>query len=281
VNTAKEALMRAVYLCVVPVLAAGALSAQAPESRPPSPPPGRPAASVWFDAGALLEHQIRAGFEAVTLGRATIGVSITYDDRAHARDDYSYPLPYAVPETYLGVRDPIPCDVRSLALCAYPSYYPYGGESPRYRAWSFNVAARFYPRFLSFRNGPRQMMVYAGGFLGFHWRVADEVQPIYYNNPLVDTVPRPLAPRDSVVVIRPDSASIWPPYPIPCCSNPVRRTISGLQPGIEIGVRLMPLRRVFVEAGGRFSLVTIDDPWRRARLGDVESRLVIAGGIVW
>jgi len=44
---------------------------------------------------------------------------------------------------------------------------------------------------------------------------------------------------------------------------------------------LLPFRRLFIEAGGRFTLVTLDDPMQRAQLGDVESRLVIAAGIVW
>src|SRR5450759_4732220 len=188
-NATKEALMRALSLVFVPFLAAGTLAAQAPESRPRPLPPAATLPSLWFDAGALLEHQIRAGFEAVTLGRATLGVSVTYDDRAPRQANDIYPLGYAYPQTYMPVRDPIPCaDPRSLALCAYPQYYPYNADTPRYRAWSFNASARYYPRALAFRNGPRQMMVYAGGFVGFHWRVTQQTQPYYYNPPM-GTVP--------------------------------------------------------------------------------------------
>lgn len=272
--------MRAVSLVVVPLLAAGTLAAQAPASRPQPVPPASPDYSLWFDAGALLEHQIRAGFEGLAFGRYTVGLSITYDDRAHPRADDVYPIAYGTPQTYLGVRDPIPCgDPRMLALCAYPQY---SGDSPRYRAWGFNLAARYYPPVFSFRNGPSRMMVYAGGFVGFHWRVSQESPYIYnyYAYPAVGT-PGPLAPRDSVIVIPPDSVPNGILYPTPCCLSPVRRTISGLQPGLEVGMRLVPVGGLFIEAGGRFSLVTIDDPRQRTRLGDIESRLVLAAGIAW
>jgi len=273
--------MRFVSLIVVPFLAAGTLAAQAPAPLPPPAAPAPTDRSVWFDAGALLEHQIRAGFEGLALGRYTVGVSITYDDRAHPRDDVYYPMGYAEPQPYVAIRDPYPCgDVRYLALCT-SSYYPYGGDSPRYRAWGLNLAARYYPAFFSFRNGPTRMMVYAGGFLGFHWRVSEEAQPYYYYNPLVDTDPRPLVPQDSVVVLPPDTMPNVNRYPMPPWTSQLRRTISGLQPGLEIGVRLLPVGGLFVEFGGRFSLIMIDDPRQRTRLGDVESRLVIAGGIAW
>jgi len=269
--------MRAVGLFVVPLFAAGTLAAQAPASRPLPVPLVPTDRGVWFDAGALLEHQIRAGFEGLALGRYTVGLSITYDDRAHPRADDGYPIAYA-PRT-LGGYDPIPCgDVRYLALCASPQYV---GDSPRYRAWGVNLAARYYPTFFAFRNGPSRMMVYAGGFVGYHWRTSQETQIYYYPSPLVDTFPRPLAPQDSVVILRPDSVPNSYPYPMPPWTSEIRRTISGLQPGLEIGVRLMPVGGLFLEVGGRFNLITIDDPQQRARLGDVESRLVIAAGFAW
>ena len=273
--------MRAVSLVVVPFLTAGTLAAQAPESRPRPLPPAPTFQSLWFDAGALLEHQIRAGFEAVRLGRYTLGLSVTYDDRAQQQANDVYPLGYAYPQTYMPVRDPVPCgDPRFLALCANPYEVDYEFVPRRYRAWSVNLAARYYPAFFSFRNGPRQMMVYAGGFVGFHWRVTQEPQPFYYN-PLVDTFPVPLAPRDSVVVLPPDTLPGGIIAPLPPWASSVRRVISGLEPGLEIGVRLLPFRRLFIEAGGRFTLVTLDDPRQRAQLGDVESRLVVAAGIAW
>ena len=272
--------MRSTSLIVVSLLAASTLAAQAPAPRPQAVPPVPTQHSLWFDAGALGEHQIRAGFEAIAVGRYTFGLSVTYDDRAHPRADDVYPIAYEYPQSYSGVRDPQPCgDPRFLALCAY-QYYPYSGESPRYRAWSFNLAARYYPPFFSFRNGPSRMMVYAGGFVGFHWRTSQEVQPIYYANPLADNSPVPLAPRDSVI-LPPDSTRIPLYYPDSPSPNLLRRTISGLQPGLEIGVRLLPVGGFFIEAGGRFSLVTIDDPLQRSRLGDVESRLVLGAGIAW
>jgi hypothetical protein len=273
--------MRVVSLVALPLLVAGALAAQAPAPRAQPEPPPPTNRSVWFDAGALLDHQIRAGFEGVTLGRYTFGLAVTYDDRAHPRDDIYYPLGYAYPQTYLPVRDPIPCsDPRFLALCANPYEVEYAFFPPRYRAWSVNLAARYYPAFFSFRNGASRMMVYAGGFLGFHWRVVQQTQSPYYYNPLVDTVPIPLAPRDTVVT-PPDTSGRGVYSPLPPWSYAVRKTIAGLQPGLEIGVRLQPVGGLFLEAGGRFNLITIDDPMRRERLGDVESRLVIAAGFAW
>jgi hypothetical protein len=271
--------MRTACLIVVPFLAAGTLAAQAPAPQPLPPVPTD--RSVWFDAGALLEHQVRAGFEGLALGRYTFGLSVTYDDRGHPREDVYYPMGYAEPQPYDAIRDPYPCgDVRYLALCAYPQN-PYGVDSPRYRAWSVNLAARYYPAAFSFRNGPSRMMVYAGGFVGFHWRVSQENRFYNYYNPLVDTFPILLASQDSII-LPPDTAPTRNLYPtMPPWTNVVRRTISGLQPGLEIGVRLLPVGGLFIEVGGRFNLVTLDDPQRRARLGDVESRLVIAGGIAW
>jgi hypothetical protein len=272
--------MRVACLIAIPVLAAGTLAAQAPAPRAQPEPPPPTNRSVWFDAGALLEHQIRAGFEGVTLGRYTFGLAVTYDDRAHPRADDVYPLGYAYPQTEIAIRDPYPCgDVRYLALCT-SQYYPYVTDAPRYRAWSVHLAARYYPAFFSFRNGASRMMVYAGGFLGFHWRVVQQIQYPYYYNPLVDSLAIPLAPRDTVIT-PPDTSGTGVYAPMPPWSYAVRKTIAGLQPGLEIGVRLQPVGGLFLEAGGRFNLITIDDPMRRERLGDVESRLVIAAGFAW
>ena len=248
-------------LAAAALLGAGTLAGQNAATPAPAGPTTR---SVWFDAGALTNDQIRAGVEAIPLGRFTAGLSVTYTHQAHPRDGGPYPLGYVA--TAGGGPSPYYCDPRMLTLCADPAYYPI--DQPRYRAWAFNLAVRYYPEPLSFRNGAARMMVYAGGYLGYHWRTWDENVFYYYRGPST------LA--DSVIVLPPPGG-----YPIPYGANPIRRSLKGVEPGVELGVRLLPAGPLFIEAGGRFTLSIIDDRMQRVRPGDVETRLVIAAGIAW
>lgn len=248
------------------LLGAGTLAAQAPASATAAAAPtGR---SLWFDAGALAEDQIRAGVEAVPLGRFTLGLSISYSHTPHPRDAY-YGYPYAVTAGYLQP----PCDPRMLTLCAYPDYYYGYGTATRYRAWAFDLAARYYPEALSFRNGRARMMVYGGAYAGYHWRTWDE-QPFYSCTTYCPPVPASLA--DTAIVLPPPGGY----YPVPY-QNPMRHILKGVEPGVELGVRLLPIGPLFLEAGGRFTLAVVDDPMQRVRPGDVEARLVLAVGIAW
>lgn len=244
-----------------PLLAVAALAVAAfPCARAQSPTPPVPAAhSLWFDAGALLEDQVRVGAEVLRLGRLTAGVGISYSSKPHPRDQLYYPLAYAADAS------PLPqCDPRMLSLCAYPYYYGYAGAT-RYRAWTFDLAVRYYPEPLAFRNGDTRMMLYGGAYAGYHWRRWDE-NPIYYAYP---------------AGLRADSIVPLPGYPIPYYPNPLRHTLKGLEPGLELGVRLLPVGPLFLEAGGRFTLAVVDDPMQRVQQGDVEARLVLTGGISW
>jgi hypothetical protein len=264
--------------CVTACLLAASAAAGRTQTAPTPTSAAPTTRSVWFDVGALTIDQIRAGVEAIPLSRFTAGLSVAYSHTPHPRDVPVPPYAYlADPGT--GVR-PVSCDPRMLTLCVDPAYYY--GDPPRYRAWAFNLAVRYYPEPLSFRNGAARMMVYAGGYVGYHWRTWDE-NPVYYYGRPVPLAATPelqqpaLSPTDSVIPLPPPGGY----YPVACCLNPIRHTLKGVEPGVELGVRLLPIGPLFIEAGGRFTLAVIDDPMQRVRPGDVETRLVVAGGIAW
>lgn len=243
------------------LLAAAVLAVAVPPcARAQFPAEPVPAAhSLWFDAGALLNDQVRAGAEVLRLGRFTAGLAITYATKPHPRDQVYYPIPYAANGS------PLPqCDPRMLTLCAVPYYYGYA-NADRYRAWAFDLAVRYYPEPLSFRNADTRLMLYAGAYAGYHWRRWDET-PIYYAY---------------MGGLRTDSTIPLPGYPIVPYPNTLRHTLKGLEPGLELGVRLLPVGPLFLEAGGRFTLAVVDDPMQRVQQGDVETRLVLTGGIAW
>ena len=246
------------------LLAASALRAQEPAPAPAV----LTAPSVSFDVAALAKNRFRGSIEAMSLGRFTVGLSGSYSHTVD-QDYYTYPLNRTM--SY----DPY--------YCAYPESFscvgPHWSTPPRYRAWALDLAIRYYPSVLSFQNGPSRMMVYVGEFVGYHWRTWNE-QGIYYYRGYGPDDPVPLmAPRDTaIIVIRPDTMPRYPIWPGP---NPIRRTLNAIQPGVEFGVRLLPFSRLFIDVGGRFTLVTIEDPTQRVLKGNVESRLVVAGGISW
>lgn len=262
-----------IALAVAALFGAGTAAGQTPGN------PGPPAPhSLWFDAAALADDEILAGVEALTLGRVSLGASIGYSHTAHPRDVLVPPYGYLATQS-----GPYPvCDPRMLMLCAPPTYY--AGDSPRYRAWTAAFTARFYPASFSFRNGASRMQVYAGGHAAYRWSSWDE--SVVYNGcpycayPLAGSAvggsPRP-TPADSVIVMPPNPY----PYPVPCCLSPVRHSRGSFEPGLDVGVRLLPIGPLFVEVGGRFTLVTADDAMRRTMQGDVESRLVLAAGLAW
>jgi hypothetical protein len=250
-------------LALIPalLLAASALRAQEPARAPAVPT----APSVSFDVAALAKNRFRGGIEAMALGRFTVGLSGSY---SHTVDQNYYE--YALNRTMLV----------DGYYCAYPESFscigPYWNTPTRYRAWALDLAIRYYPSVLSFQNGPSRMMVYVGEFVGYHWRTWDEQGIYYYPYGLDDAVPR-VSP-DSVIPPYPDTMPVYPIWPGP---NPIRHTLSAIQPGVEFGVRLLPFSRLFIDVGGRFTLVTIEDPMQRALKGNIESRLVVAGGLVW
>lgn len=143
--------------------------------------------------------------------------------------------------------DPIPTTLCPVQGC--PPIYP--GSASSYNAWSLDLAVRYYPAALSFNDPRRRFMVYVGEFIGYHQRTLQ--QPVY-------------PPLQFQVLVPPSGQTI---------------RISGWEPGAEIGMRMIPLDPIFIDVGGWFKLVTIDDPMQRIRPGQLDSRLVVAVGIGW
>lgn len=287
-------------LALVPALLLTAPGTKAQTPAPTSPAPTT--RSLWLDGAALAKDRIRGGADLLAVGRITVGMTASFTHRMDT-NPVLYPVPLnrgygpddrsvcVESSTGLGCvlsglpNDVVPCyePFSGPSRCGYYPYYP---PPTRYRAWSLDLAVRYYPSALSFANNGTQMMVYVGEFAGYHWRTWEESVVYYYGARTGDVEGPYLSPRDTVIPPpRPDTVIIidHPPYPYPILPwpNPIRRTLQGFQPGAEIGVRLVAFSRLFIEAGGRFTLVTIDDPWRRTRPGDVETRLVVAGGIAW
>lgn len=249
-------------LALAALLGAGAASAQVPAPGTPSVPVTR---SLWFDAAALADDEVRAGVEAFTAGRFTLGASLGYSHTAHPRDQF--PIAYAGTVRQIAIYPA--CDPRMLMLCGGPAYY---GDAQRYRAWTAALTVRFHPAAFSFRNGASRMLVYAGAHAGFRWSTWEESG---YYSCTTFCPPYPYLAADSVIVMPPY------PYPGPGFLNPIRHSQGGFEPGLDAGVRLLPFGPLFVEVGGRFTLVTADDAMRRTSPGDVESRLVLAAGLAW
>ena len=141
------------------------------------------------------------------------------------------------------------------------------------REYMVDLYARVYPVSLSSATPKHRISGYVGGFVGFHRREFD--QTIQYACTGVDPVICPLmdAPSGSPI-----------PCQIPCQPIPtqaVRTVSSGVEPGAELGVRVMPFGDVFVEIGGWARLITFADPTGRFEEGQVASRVTLAVGLGW
>ena len=201
---------------------------------------------AYFDAGALKRDRIRGGLEALAFGRFTIGLAGSYS-HAVDRDGYIY---WNRPRGRYAIE--VCCDHPESYSCMEAVSTP-----SRYRTWALDLSLRYYPSFLSFQDRPSRMWAYVGEFVGYHWRTWDE--QVWY----VPYPPNPYA----------DYNYFAGPM------RPIRRTLNAIQPGVEVGVRLVPFSRLLIDAGARFTLVTVDDPLQRMSKWNVESRLVVAGGI--
>ena len=254
--------MRALRLAILPLLIAASLAAQAPPASSGNSTPNAvlsPRRSAFFDVAALVDNRQRFGLEPLVFGRWTVALVGTHSRTRSATQVIAYANPLA---------DPIPGMLCPIEGC--PPRYP--GSDAKYNAWSLDLAVRYYPAAWSFSNPRRRMMVYLGEFIGYHQRTLE--QNLY---------PYPLAATPTGTILTSlDSVIPNPPvpYPIPF-PQPVRSRLTGWEPGAEIGVRLIPLEPVFIDVGGWFKLVTIDDPMQQIRPGQLDSRLVVAVGIGW
>jgi hypothetical protein len=241
--------MRSLRLTILPLMIATSLAAQAPAPTTSAPAPVAvvaPQRAAFFDVAALVNNRQRFGLEPLIFGRWTLGlIGSHYSTGAPVQvQNYNYPLAGgpAVPTTL--------CPIQGCPT-------PYPGSASSYSAWSLDFAVRYYPAALSFNDPRRRLLVYIGEFVGYQWRTVTQVAYAY-----------PLAI----------------PCPAPGCSGtPVNQSqhFTGWEPGAEVGVRLKPLEPLFVDVGGWFKLVTVDDPTQRIRPGQLDARLVVAVGIGW
>jgi hypothetical protein len=140
------------------------------------------------------------------------------------------------------------------------------------REYMVDLFTRVYPISLSSATPKHRVSGYLGGFVGYHRRELD--QTVY--------PPCVLGAIACPVVASPSGSTI--PCQIPCQPLPPRavRTISaGLEPGAELGVRVMPLGDLFIEVGGWARLITFPDPTGRFAEGQIQSRLTLAVGLGW
>ena len=202
----------------------------------------RPSAALAL--AALLNGEIRASVEPLVLGRTAVGVSFA---RWWGGQTY-----YAVP--------------LSSQLVV-----PVGGISGPHpgREYMVDLHARVYPVSFSSATPRHGVSVYLGGLVGYHRREFDQtLYPCFAS-------PCPLAGPSSGVII---------PCQVPCqpvAPEAVRTVSAGVEPGAELGVRMMLLRDLLIEIGGWARLITFPDPTGRFVEGQVESRLTLAVGLSW
>jgi len=132
--------------------------------------------------------------------------------------------------------------------------WPAFTEGSAYRAFSIDLSARWYPRALSWRRGDQSAGLYLGEFIGYHHRTLRS--PIVFGCP-----PEMLCAQGG--------------------ADPNVMTMTGFEPGAEIGLRFMPTPRFVADVGGRFRLATFEDAFTRQSPGDVDARLVIGLGLRW
>lgn len=275
--------MRAFRPTLFSLFLATSLAAQTPTRQGAPTPPAAvtPRQTLSFDVAALVDDRARVGLEPLVFGRWTIGLGASYTRTAPEEG-----FPYPVPLRDFGQRDVVtettgPTVVviqRPPCILGYPCPDTYPFERPKYRAWSLDLSARYYPPALSFSGPQQRLMVYVGEFIGYHRRRVEQNLIYYYGCPYCESPP-PLPP-DSLLTPPPDSG-YYPPIYIPPPVSRFTQNLRGWEPGVEIGVRLIPASPVFIDVGGWFKLVTVDDPMQRIRPGDVDSRLVVAVGIGW
>lgn len=238
--------MRALRLAVLPLLVATSLLAQVPATRSDSAPAAAvaPRRSAFFDVAALVDNEQRFGIEPLIFGRWTIGLVGAHRG---TRESQTVVPPMGV--------------IPMVIPCVSPGCGPYSSNSGT-SDWSLDLAVRYYPAILSVSGPGHRLMPYVGEFIGYHQRT---ITGSNYVVPL-GQVPAAGATGSNPVM----------PWPITD-----RQRLTGWEPGAELGVRVSPLGPLFLDVGGWFKLVTIDDPTARLRPGQVDARLVASVGIGW
>ncbi len=240
--------MRALRYAVLPLLVAASLAAQAPPEHSDAAPAASvaPRRSAFFDVAALVDNEQRAGFEPLAFGRWTIGLVAAH--RGTQQSQTLYPPMVAVPTIY-------PCPSTGCGPLT---------NSSGYSAWSLDLAVRYYPAFLSAMGPGHRLMVYAGEFIGYSRRTLTLSQTFV---PAAGGGVNPTPPITGNAVGSAPATT--------------RQRFDGWEPGAEVGARILPLGALFVDVGGWFRLVTVDDPTQRLRPGQVDARLVASVGIGW
>lgn len=251
-----------IFASVVAPLAASAQATTAPRETLPIDH------SIAIDLRAALDQRWRIAVEPLVFGRFSFGLSGALTTTP---DDEPY---YSVPVLEGGIGPVI-----DFAPCL-----PDGGCPPpievarrRYRATTLSLHTRWYPEFLSRRSDDQGYAVYVGEFLSLQERRIN--WPEYIQPPIgYPTEPPSMPATDSIIIIPDPYPNPYPrPYPSPSSSQRLRR----LEPGAELGVRVMLGRRMLLDVGGIVRFVRIDDPMSARRPGDVESRLVTMLGVSW
>lgn len=243
-------------------LAAAALPAQR------TPAPVRQSATI--DIASAFEQRYRAMIEPLVFGRFSLGLSGEYTTEPDGRPEYIvYPVYGCTPEQ-LCAR---PATAGLSAPCCGYDYPP--GLREKYRAWNFNLHARWYPEALSIQGARQSASFFVGEFIGFHQRRG--TQAVYYG--CAYCADAPPIPVDSAGG-RPDSVTTLPadPYYYPSVFT---QKLKGWEPGVEFGVRIWPTRHVVLDVGGQFRLVRLDDYQSGLRPGDVDKRLLVTVGVGW
>ncbi len=254
--------MRPIRLALLPLLVATSLAAQTPGRATANGQPlaaVTPRRSAFFDVAAqAIDNRQRFGIESLVFGRFTLGLAASHS--RSTQGPTTSPIGVALPRTTTG----------STMPCALPGCGPSPGST--YTAWSLDLGVRWYPAAFSISNPERRLMVYLGEFVGFEWRRLSDA--FYGPLPMAQSGVCPLALQPGIA--QPGGCLVITP---PLVTDTHR--ISGWEPGAELGLRLRPLEPLFIDVGGWFKLVTVDDPTRSVRPGRVDARLVAAIGVGW
>lgn len=226
--------------------------------------------TATLDVASAFEQRYRAMIEPLVFGRFAIGVSGEYTTEPDGNPNYVVYPEYGCPVNVLCAR-PSPAGV-SVPCCGYDYLY---GNGEKYRAWSFDLRARWYPEMLSIRGARQSASVFVGEFIGYHQRRSSQV--VYYGCPYCLDTPPPL----DTISFRQDTTTLPRPGQYYGGSSFFTQKVKGWEPGIEFGVRVWPTSHVVLDVGGQFRLVRLEDYQSALRPGDVDKRLIVAIGVGW